>query len=73
MQPIVIPEQNVVVPVGRSTEIRIGNTQFNAKLLVRRDPTWAPTVTTGIRQIKYLHPTYITHTEVNLTRGPALG
>ena len=55
MQPIVAPEQHVVLPVGRSTEIRISNTQFNAKLWVRRDPTWVPTVTTGMGWIKYFH------------------
>ena len=39
MQPIVVPEEQLVLPVGRSTEIRIGNIQLNAKLWVRRDPT----------------------------------
>ena len=38
MQPIVIPEKHVVLPVGRPTEIRIGNIQVNSKLWVRRDP-----------------------------------
>ena len=38
MQPIVIPLQHVVLPVGRSTEIRIGNIELNAKLWVRRYP-----------------------------------
>ena len=32
MQPIVTPEQHLVLPVGRSAEIRIGNFQYNAKL-----------------------------------------
>ena len=57
MQPIVIPEQHVVLPVGRSTEIRRGNIQFSAKLWVRRDSTWVPTVTTGMGRIRYLHLT----------------
>ena len=39
MQPIVILEQHVVLPVGISTEIRIGNVQSNDKLWVRSDPT----------------------------------
>ena len=73
MQPIVIPKQHVVLPVGRSTEIRIGNTQFNAKLWVRRDPKWVPNVTTWIGQIKYLHLTNVSDTEATLDRGPALG
>ena len=51
MQPIEIPKQHVVLLVGRSTEIRIGNIQFSAKLWVRRDPTWVPTVTTGMGRI----------------------
>ena len=67
MQLIVIPVQHVVQPVGRSTEIRIGNTQFNAKLLVRRDPSWVPTVTTGIGRIKYLHLTNFSDKEVAST------
>ena len=49
MQPIVTPGKHLVLPVGRSAEIRIGNVQSNAKLLVRRDPTWVPTVTTWNR------------------------
>ena len=39
MQPIVIREQHVILPVGRSAEIRIGTVQSDAKLWVRRDPT----------------------------------
>ena len=73
MQPIVIPEQHVVLWVGRWTEIRIGNIQFNAKLWVRRDTTWIPTVTTGMGRIKYLHRTNRSDKEVTLDRGPALG
>ena len=73
MQPIVIPEQLVALPVGKSTAIMIGNIHFNAKLLVRRDPTWVPTVTTGMGRIKFLHLTNLSNTEVTLDRGPALG
>ena len=73
MQPIVTPEQYVVIPVGRSTEIRICNTQFNAKLWVRRDPTWVPSVTTGIGRINYFHLTNISDTEVTFDHGPDLG
>ena len=73
MQPIVAPEQHLVLPVGRPTEIRIGNIQFNDKLWVRCDPTWIPTVTTGIGRIKYLHLTNLSDKEVTLDHGPALG
>ena len=72
MQPIVIPEQHVALPVGRSTEIRIGNNQLNAKLWVRRDPKWVPTVTPGMGRIKYLHLTNVSDKEVTLDRGPAI-
>ena len=72
MQPIVIPEQHVILPVGRSTEIRIGNVQLNAKLWVRLDPTWVPTVTTGLGLIKYLSLTNFSDKVVTLDRGPAL-
>ena len=73
MQPIVIPAQHVALPVGRSTEIRIANIQVNAKLWVRRDPTWLPTVTTGIGRIKYLHLTNLSDKVDTRDGGPALG
>ena len=73
MQPIVIPEQLVVLPAGRSIELRIVNIQFNAKMWVRRDPTWVPTVPTGMGRIKYLHLTNLSNQVVTLNRGPALG
>ena len=73
MQPIVIPEQHVVLPVGRSTEIMIGNIQFNATLWVRRDPTWVPTIPTGMGRIKYLHLKNLSDKEVTLDHVPALG
>ena len=72
MQPIVIPEQHVMLLVGRSTEIRISNVQANAKFWLRRDPMWVPTVTTGIGRIKYLHLTNISDIAVTLDRGKAL-
>ena len=73
MQTIVTPEQHVVLPVGRSTEIRIGNIQFNAKLWVRSDPKRVPTVTTEMGGIKYLHLANRGNTEVIVDRGPVLG
>ena len=73
MQSIVIPEKHVVLPVSRSTVIRIGNIQSNAEMWVRRDPTWVPTVTTGMCGIKYMHLTNLSDKEVTLDHGPVLG
>ena len=73
MQPIVIPEQHVVIPISRLIEISIGNTKFNAKLWVRRNPTWVSTVPTGIGRIKYFHLTNLIDTEITLDSGPVLG
>ena len=70
---IVIPEQHVIPPVGRSKDIRIVHINFYAKLWVRRGPTWVPTVTTGMGRFNYLHMTNLSDTEVFLDHGPALG
>ena len=51
MQPITAPDQYVVIPVGGSTEMRIGAGFPKSKLWVRRDKKWVPTVTTGLGQI----------------------
>ena len=66
MQPTVTPEQHVVLTVGRSAEIRIGFVQPNAKLWVRRYPTWVSTVTTEICRIKYLHVKNLSNKVVTL-------
>ena len=42
MRPIVIPEQRMILPLGKSTKIRIDDIQLNAKLLLRRDPKRYP-------------------------------
>ena len=73
MQTIGIPEQHVALPVGRSAEIRISTVHSNAKLWVRRDLTWVPTVTTGISRIKFLHLTNFSDKVVTLDHRPALG
>ena len=73
MQPIVTPEQHLVLPVGRSAEMRIGNVQSYAKLWLRRDHTWVPTVTTVIGRIKFLQLTNLSDKVVTLDRGPTLG
>ena len=67
------PEQHLVLPVGRSADIRIGNVQSNAKLWVRRDHTWVPTVSTGIGRIKFLQLANLSDKVVTLDRGPTLG
>ena len=73
MQPIVTPEQHVVLPVGRSAKIRIGNVQSNAKIWVRRDPTWVPILTSSVGRIKYLRLTNLSDKVDTLDRGQALG
>ena len=72
MQHIVAPEHHLVLPLDRSAEIRIVNTQFNVKLWAWRDPTWVSVLTTGMVRIKYLHLTYLRDNETTLDRGPAL-
>uniref|UniRef100_A0AAV1V617 Uncharacterized protein n=1 Tax=Peronospora matthiolae TaxID=2874970 RepID=A0AAV1V617_9STRA len=73
MQPIVAPEQHLVLPVGRSAEIRIGNVQSNAKLWVRRDSTWVPTFTTVIGRNKYYQLINLGDKKTTFGHGPALG
>lgn len=72
MHAITAKEQHVVIPVGGSTEVRIGVSPPKAKLWVRRDAHWVPTVTTGPDQIKYFQLTNIDQ-EVILGDGPPLG
>ena len=45
IQAINLNDQHVVIPVGRSTEVRIGIGPPKTKLRVRRDVAWVPTVT----------------------------
>ena len=73
MQPITINDQHVMIPVGGSTEIRIGTGAPKAKLWVRRDKKWIPTVTTGPGRIKYLQLTNIVDQEVILYHETPLG
>ena len=73
MQPIVVPKQHVVLPIGRSTDIRIVNIQSTTKLWARRDPAWIPTVITGMGRIKYLHLINLSDKEVTFDHGPTLG
>ena len=73
MQPITAPDQYVVIPVGGSTEMRIGAGFPKSKLWVRRDKRWVPTVTTGLGQIKYLILTNIVDQPVVLDCDTPLG
>ena len=73
MQAITAADQHVVVPVGGSSEIKIGVGPPKAKLWVRRDPKWVPTVTTRPGRIKYLQLTNISDQEVILSHGSPLG
>ncbi|CAI5722015.1 unnamed protein product [Peronospora effusa] len=66
-------DQYVLIPVGKSTEVKIGVSSPKAKIWVRRDPKWVPTVTTGPGQIKYLQLTNIGDQEVDCSHGPPLG
>ena len=47
IQAINLNDQHVVIPVGRSTEVRIGVDPPKAKLGVRRDVAWVPIIDLG--------------------------
>ena len=72
IQAINLNDQHVVIPVGRSTEVRIGVGPPKAKLWVRRDVAWVPTVTSGPVQIKYLQLTNLRDREIILKHGDSL-
>ena len=72
IQAINLNDQHVVIPVGRSTEVRIGVGLTKAKLWVRRDVAWVPTVTSGPGQIKYLQLTNLSDREIILNHGASL-
>ena len=50
-------DQQVVIPVGNSAEVRVGVAPPSAKLWVRRDVEWVPTLTNGPGKIYYLQLT----------------
>ena len=64
IQTINLNDQHVVIPVGTLTEVRIGVGLPKAKLWVRRDVAWVPTVTSGHGQIKYLQLTNLSDREI---------
>ena len=62
----------MVIPVGDPTEVRIGVALPRAKLWVRRDVEWVPTVTNGPCKINYLQLTNICDREMLLRWGTTL-
>ena len=73
IQEINLNDQHVVIPVGKPTEVRIEVAPPRAKLLVRRDVEWTPTVINEPVRINYLHLTNICDREVILRWGTLLG
>ena len=71
IQEINLNGQHVVIPVGRSTEVRIGIGPPKTKLWVRRDVAWVPTVTSRPGQIKYLQLTNLSDSNIILGHGGA--
>ena len=72
IQAVNLNDQHVVIPVGRTTEVRIGVGPPKAKLWVRRDVAWLPTVASGPGQIKYLQLTNLSDREIILNHGALL-
>ena len=54
IQEINLNDQRVVISVRKSMEVRIGVGPLKAKLRVRREVVWVPTVTSRSSQIKYI-------------------
>lgn len=73
IQAINLNDQYVVIPVGKPTEVRVGVAPPKAKLWVRRDVEWVPTVTNGPGRITYLQLTNLCDREVILRWGTPLG
>ena len=66
IQAINLNDQNVVIPVGRPTEVRVGVAPPRAKLWVRRDVEWVPSMINGPCRINYLQLTYLCDREMIL-------
>ena len=73
IQAINLYDQHVVIPVGKPTEVRICIAPPRAKLWVRRDVEWVPTVNNGPGRINYLQLTKLCYREVILRWGARLG
>ena len=73
MRAITANDQHVVMSVGDPAEVSIGVCSPNAKLWVRRDPKWVPTVSKGPGRITYLLLTNLSEQPIILQDGPPLG
>ena len=74
IQPITLGhDQYIEIPVGGSTEIRVGMVSPKAKIWVRRDKYWVPTVTVGPGQRKYIQLNNIVDRKVIVHPGAPLG
>ena len=62
----------MVIPVGRTTEVRIEVGPPKAKLWARRNVAWVPKITSGPCQIKYLQLTNLSDREIILNHGASL-
>ena len=72
MQPITANDHHVVFQVGKSAEVRIGQGASKAKIWVRRDPKWIPTVINGLDHVRYLRLTNLADRDVILNHGSPL-
>ena len=61
-----LKDQYIVIPAGRSTEVRTGVNSPKSKLWVRRDGAWVPTVTNGLGKINFLQLTNIGYRDLNV-------
>ena len=73
MHKITANDHHVVIPVRDSTEVRIKVGSLNAKLWVRRNRKWVPTVMMGPGKIEYLQLTNLSDQEVILQSGALFG
>ena len=73
IQAINLNDQHVVIPVGKPIEVRVGIAPPRAKLWVRRDVEWMPTVINEPGRINYLQLTNLFDREVILCWGTPLG
>ena len=63
-------DQYIVIPAGRSTEVRIGINPPKSKLWVRRDVAWVPSATNGPGMVKFLQLTNISDRDDLKLRDP---
>ena len=73
VQAVNVIDEHVAIPVGRSTEEKIGVNPPKSKLWVRRDVAWVSTTTTWPGRYKYLQLTKISDRVVTTVHGSPLG